>query len=384
MTLSIGPSSNREALEAQYGGTVVSWQPESGYAILGVHRDSPQVRAMNVTPEPNVNALGIPETSAAGYGAWSGGWNAWSGGWSSWSGGGASSLAPNENQAIWNKVRLAQAQALAPKAGAGIKVAVIDTGLDLNHPAFKNRLVPANEMYDWVDGDAVPQEVAGGSGYGHGTNVAGTVAQVAQKALIMPLRVLDKDGKGDTLDVIAAIDWAIAKGARVINLSLGSEDLKSFGEAVKNATKAGVFVVASAGNTGDKLITFPARQFNGGAWAEMAVGVGSSDTQDRRSRFSTYGKELEMLAPGEQVYGPAPENRLAAWSGTSMAAPMISGGLALALGERSYSNLSDVGKAIGNSADDVSGSNPGAKAEEWGKGRVNLQRFLQQALALKP
>ena len=90
-----------------------------------------------------------------------------------------------------------------------------------------------------------------------------------------------------------------------------------------------------------------------------------------------------MVAPGEQIYGPAPDNRVAAWSGTSMAAPVVSGGLALALGERAYAKLADVGKAIVDSSDDIMASNPGSGKDDFGKGRLNLKTFLQTALALK-
>jgi subtilisin family serine protease len=337
--------------------------------------------------DPNKNAVKLLETTstatAQGLNSWSSGWSAWGSGWSAWGSGTGTSLTPTENTALWSKIRLPQAHKLAPKWGAGITVAVIDSGIDLNHPAFKNRLVAASQMWDWVDNDAVPQEKSGGEGYGHGTSVAGIVAQVAQNAKIMPLRVLAPNGAGDTANVIAAVDWAVAKGANVINLSIGSDTLKSLSQAIQSATKAGVFVVASAGNSGDGNITFPANTFTSGGWGLYAVGVGSTDKNDKRSRFSTYGKSLEMLAPGEQIFGPAPDNRVAGWSGTSMAAPIVSGGLALALGERAYSKLADVGTAIVNNADDVTQSNPGSGKSDLGSGRLNLENFLNAALSLK-
>jgi subtilisin family serine protease len=389
MSVNIEPNETVEMLEARINGQVVSWQPDAGYAIVGLDQDAAmtfQKTAFDPT-DPNKDAIKLLETrataTASGLNSWSSGWSAWGSGWSAWGSGQATSLAPKENSALWAKIQLAEAHRLAPKWGAGIKVAVIDTGIDLNHPAFRNRLVPANEMWDWVGNDAVPQEVQGGEGYGHGTIVAGIIAQVAQNARIMPLRVLASNGAGDTINVIAAVDWAVAKGARVINLSLGADTLKSLQKAIMNATQAGVLVVASSGNSGDKTVTFPARAFGGGSWAELAVGVGSTDKDDRRSRFSTFGKELEMVAPGEQIYGPVPDNRVASWSGTSMAAPVVSGGLALALGERAYSKLSDVGKAIVNTSDDILASNPGSGKDDFGRGRLNLKTFLQTVLALK-
>ncbi len=389
MTVDISASDTVDALEQHLNGTVISFHPDAGYAIVGLQHTaalSAQGTALDPT-DPNKDAIKLLETkstaSAQGLNSWSSGWSAWGSGWSAWGSGQGTSLTPTENTVLWSKIHLPQAQKLAPNWGAGITVAVIDTGIDLNHPAFKNRLVAASQMWDWVDNDAVPQEKSGGEGYGHGTSVAGIVAQVAQNAKIMPLRVLAPTGAGDTANVIAAVDWAVAKGANIINLSIGADTLKSLSQAIQSATKAGVFVVASTGNSGSSTATFPASIFNAGGWAEYAISVGSTDKNDKRSSFSNYGKALEMLAPGEQIFGPAPDNRVAGWSGTSMAAPLVSGGLALALGQRSYSKLNEVGKAVVANADDVTPSNPGSGKSDLGSGRLNLENFLNAALSLK-
>jgi thermitase len=390
MTVDISASDTVDALEQRLNGEVISFHPDAGYAIVGLQHTaalSAQGTALDPT-DPNKDAIKLLETrssaSAQGLSAWGSGFSAWGSGWTAWSTGQGTSLTPTENAVLWAKIHLPQAHKMAPKWGAGITVAVVDTGLDLNHPAFKNRLVPASQMWDWVDNDAVPQEKSGGEGYGHGTSVAGIVAQVAQNAKIMPLRVLGTNGAGDTANVIAAVDWAVARGANIINLSIGAETLKSLQQAIQSATKAGVFVVASTGNTGNSNATFPASIFNAGGWAEYAISVGSTDKFDKRSSFSNYGKALEMFAPGEKIFGPAPDNRVAGWSGTSMAAPLVSGGLALALGERStYSKLNEVGKAIVSSADDVTGANPGAGKADLGSGRLNLESFLYSIYNLK-
>jgi hypothetical protein len=222
------------------------------------------------------------------------------------------------------------------------------------------------------------------NGYGHGTSVAGIALQIAPNAQIMPLRVLDSEGKGDSDNVIAAIDWAVSHGAKVINLSLGTVYLKSLELSIDYATKAGVFVVASAGNTGNQSVTYPAYAMPGaGSWGEMSVSVGSSDTKDKKSSFSTYG-DIEMTAIGDSVFSPAPGNRAANWSGTSMAAPMVSGGFALALGERNYDakELRKVGKAMSSSADDLTTTNASLK-KMLGLGRINLENFMNWVLADK-
>ena len=154
-TVDIGADADRSAVEAQYGGKVVVWQPEEGFAILGSNtpfKPLAGLRASAVAASPNLDAMSLPETvSSAGYSAWADGYSAWAGGYSAWAdgysawAGGYSAWADgdkappstfSENVASWKLIRLAEGQALAKHLGAGVKVAVIDTGIDLGHPAF--------------------------------------------------------------------------------------------------------------------------------------------------------------------------------------------------------------------------------------------------------
>ena len=176
-------------------------------------------------------------------------------------------------------------------------------------------------------------------------------------------------------------DWAVAKGAQVINLSLGStEPSKVVQGALKRAADRGVLVVSSAGNDNRNKITYPASAADQKDLELTAVSVGSVDLHGVKSSFSNYASNLEMVAPGENVYAPAPEGRMAAWSGTSMAAPMVSGGLALALGagadRRSLAGLitSTAGNVYGNQANDAFRGKLGEQ------GRLDLAQFLSSAL----
>lgn len=374
---------------ARTGGTIIAWHPEDGYAMVGINNT---VGLSGSKPK----AYKAPETGpswSSGWSVWGSGWNvwgsgssAWGSGWTVWGNGssawssGDTGDIPAENVKIWQKIKLLEASKLAPQAGEGVKVAVIDSGIDLSHPAFQGVLVGKSDMWDWVDADDTPQDEKGGNkdhGYGHGTAVAGIILQVAPKAKLMPLRVLDPKGEGDTANVIAAIDFAVAHGADIINLSLGTDYDKSLDNTIKSATKAGVFVVAASGNTGDGNITYPASDgLIAGMWGEMSLGVGSSDLNDKKSSFSTYGKDLEMTAIGEKISSPAPGGLMGVWNGTSMAAPMVSGGFALALGERSFGKaLKKVGKAMSDSGDSTDAQNP-ALAKQLGAGRLNLENFL--------
>ena len=328
--------------------------------------------------------------------SWAGGSvSSWAGGSvSSWAGGSVSSWAGGnyapipQNSIAWRQIRLEQAQRFATNLGNGVKVAVIDTGIDLKHPAFAGAILET-EMWDFVGNDARPQEegTLGIGAYGHGTNVAGIVLQIAPRAKILPLRVLGTDGSGDVTRVAAAINYAVSKGVQVINLSLGSDgESSAVKSAIKDATAKGVFVVSSSGNTGDQKVTFPASV----AYEEKSAGpyslsVGSVDPRDLKSVFSTYGTEkkpLEIVAPGEKVYAPAPGNRMAAWSGTSMAAPMTSGALALALGQRLKVSKAELLEKMGVTATDIyNNSMNQAYKDMLGKGRLNIELFLTDAVS---
>ena len=289
-----------------------------------------------------------------------------------------------QNTSLWEQVKLQQGQALAPRLGEGVTVAVIDTGIDLQHPAFQGALADPSTWHDFLAGDDVPQEegVAGEGAYGHGTNVAGIILQVAPKAKIMPLRVLGADGSGDVASVAQAIRWAVQKGAQVINLSLGStENSPAVQAAVDWATAQDVLVVASAGNENKDHITYPAANAAQGVAAPNLLSVGSVDPQDLKSSFSNYSAALEVVGPGEHVYAPAPDGRMASWSGTSMAAPMTAGGLALALGETLKVPVRSLTGAMAQTADDIYGGEANAAYTGLlGKGRLDLAAFLGQTI----
>jgi thermitase len=355
LTVDINSTDTIADLETRYGGKVVIWQPEDGYAVLGLNQ-APALQSLAVTSavlETNQakfwsNAKQAWMSAAAStwskgsVSAWAGGKaNAWSGGKANaWSGGIYQPLPQNTTK--WQKMGLQQAHMLTANLGANVKVAVIDSGIDLQHPAFAGGLVSASEMWDFVGNDAVPQEagVLGTGAYGHGTSVAAIVLQIAPKAKILPLRVLGSDGGGDVLNVAKAINYAVSKGAKIINLSLGSEVRSdAVASAITAATNKGVYVISSSGNTNNTSITFPASDayLDTTKAGKFSLSVGSVDAGDKKSAFSTYGKvngpTLEIVGLGEVVYGPVPGNRLGAWSGTSMAAPMVSGAIALALAE---------------------------------------------------
>ena len=257
-------------------------------------------------------------------------------------------------------MRLAEAQKLS--TGAGMRVAVLDTGIDAAHPALAGRLLPG---FDFVDFDADPSEVgspATSSSFGHGTHVAGLVAMVAPDAKIMPLRVLDANGMGNAWvlgeALLRAVDPdgnpATNDGAHVINMSLGStrrtQILDTLGRLASCAIPpavllptdeladpgyngdrdrcnafSGAVVVAAAGNDGTDAV----RQYPAAEGFYGLLSVGASTSAGRLADFSNFGSSVDVTAPGVGITSTIPGGGFATWSGTSMAAPLASGVAAL-------------------------------------------------------
>ncbi|WP_104992497.1 S8 family serine peptidase [Deinococcus sp. NW-56] len=381
----------REQLGAAYGAPVLMFDAAEGYAVLGLsaaQASGPGLRTLSLagTPESNLGAFSAGMTATVqGRAIWlKGDLGSWTAeGRAIWLKG-QYSLIP-ENTLNFQTIRLEQAHTLAPKLGQGIKVAVIDTGVDLEHPAFAGSLAPAEEWRDFYAGDNLPDEegVLGEGGYGHGTGVAGIVLQVAPAATILPLRVLGPDGSGDVLTVAQAIDWASAKGAQIINLSLGSAERSAIvQDAIKRATERGALVVASAGNENRPAISYPAHDMVSGGAGERSLSVGSVTTGWLKSSFSNYSANLELVALGENVYTPGPDGLLVSWSGTSMATPMAAGGLALALSQGTDVPLKDLTKKMAEKAYDVynNGLNAPYKDKLGKKGLLNLEAFLKDVV----
>ena len=386
VTVSLQPGDTQASVQATLGGTVVAWDTSgcasgsswSCQAMIGVNTAG-QLSAQGLS-----TTLGRPATVEPNKDQFSGGGvlTATMGGARAiWAGG---SYAPiPQNNGLWTALHLQQAQVLAPNLGAGVTVAVIDTGLDLNHSAFAGALSDPSTWKDYVGGDAVPQDegTLGIGGFGHGTNAAGIILQIAPRAKIMPIRVLGSDGSGDLVNVASAITWAGAHGANVINLSLGSaSDSKTVQDAIKAVTARNILVTSSADNANADKITYPA------ATAEKIDGVmsvGSVTPQNIKSAFSNYSKELRIVAPGEKVYAPAPGNMMAARSGTSQASPMAAGALALALGQSLKVSVSSLPDSLTNSAFNIYANplnSPYAKDQKLGSGRLDLSAFLAQSV----
>ena len=210
--------------------------------------------------------------------------------------------------------------------------------------------------------------------------MAGIILQVAPRAKIMPLRVLGPDGSGDVSSIVSAINWAVARGAHVINLSLGTDtDAPAIKTALAAAASKNVLAVASVGNAARRTLTFPAQY---GFDLPLMLSVASVDLTGAKSTFSNYGVQTEVVAPGENVYAPAPGNMMAAWTGTSQAAPIVSGGLALALGQTTRKHVASLPGAVSHSATNSIYD----RAANWpyggqlGSGQIDLAALMNEVV----
>jgi thermitase len=317
------------------------------------------IRGRIIYAEPNYT-LGFPESSG-----------------DSWSIGGSSGVYFSQ----WFKdvIRLPQAHQVTQ--GEGVKVAVLDTGVSLNHPQLSSRLIPG---YDFVDNDTNPSEEGSqpqNAGFGHGTHVAGLVAIVAPQAQIMPVRVLDPNGVGNIWVLAEAIEYAVnpdgnpntADGVDVINLSLATkrqtniineiideitcdddddftENIKQLGENTCQNLRDTI-VVAGAGNSASDLPEYPA-----GEQVSGLISVAASTSTDTLASFSNYGSWIKVAAPGENILSTVPPNVFASWSGTSMSTPLVSGQAALIRSQNLQMPSTEIVNRIVSTSDSINAS----------------------------
>ena len=245
--------------------------------------------------------------------------------------------------------------------GKGVVVAVLDTGVDYNHADLANNIwnnpgeIPGNGLDN--DGNGYIDDAQGWNFTnnnnnvldvnGHGTHVAGIIAGgnngfgvtgIAYDAKIMPVKVLNDDGAGNTSSVADGIYYAVNNGANVINLSLGGSLPNSTLEAaIKYASNQGAVVVMAAGNNGYPFTGYPARYAN-----NWGLAVGAVDRNNQMANFSNQAGLSSfpyVTAPGVGIYSTVPDQQYATYSGTSMATPHVAGVVALMLSANPY--LSD-------------------------------------------
>lgn len=251
-------------------------------------------------------------------------------------------------------------------------IAIVDTGVDLNHPDLNAKIVPG---WDFVNGDALAQD-----DHGHGTHVAGIaaaetnngqgVAGVSWGARIMPIKVLDGNGDGYWSDVARGVRYACNHGARIINLSLGGDNPSStLEDALEQAYQDGCLIAAAAGNSGRKEIDYPAR------YPEV-IAVTATDRYDALASFSDQGPEAEVAAPGVDIWSTLWPHTYGWKNGTSMSTPYVSGLAALIWSACPQLDNSGVRGVLQSTAKDLGAA---GWDSQYGYGRIDAKNALEYA-----
>src|SRR3972149_1701203 len=261
--------------------------------------------------------------------------------------------------------------------GKGIKVGVLDTGIDYNHEDLKGNY---RGGYNFVGNNNDPMD-----DNAHGSHIAGIIAAedndigvvgVAPQAHLYSVKVLAFDSTGLTSNIVSGLEWSVENNMQIINMSLGSdEDSISVSRAINNTNNAGILIVAAAGNAGNNVgsgdnIDYPARY-------NSVVSVGATDINDNRAKFSSTGPSLELSAPGVNILSTLNGNKYGTLSGTSMSAPHVSGVAALIMSTESGITNARVRIRMQMTAQKMSKISGGFSAKDWyGYGMVDGVRSV--------
>lgn len=270
----------------------------------------------------------------------------------------------------WHLPKIGATTAWDSSTGSAITIAILDSGVDASHPDLAGKLVAGWNFYD---NNSTTTDV-----YGHGTKVAGSaaavtnnslgVAAVAGGAKIMPIRVTDTSGMGYLSYMASGITWAADHGARVANLSFqaagGYSTIQSAAQYMKNK---GGLVTTAAGNTGT------AQSF---AYSDTNIVVSATDSSDNKASFSSYGNFVSVAAPGVSIYSTVKGGSYGAVSGTSFAAPVTAGVVALVMAANPSLSAGTVQNLLYSTAKDLGSA---GKDTTYGYGRINAAAAVAAA-----
>ncbi|UJF35090.1 S8 family peptidase [Paenibacillus hexagrammi] len=292
----------------------------------------------------------------------------------------SNNFSPNDNlysRYQWNLPLIETVQGWKLNRGAkDVTVAVVDTGVDLQHPDLRDQLLPG---YNVISGTDSPQDDVG-----HGTHVAGVIAALVNNNLgvagmtwynkVLPVKVLDQTGAGSTYSVAQGIIWAADHGAKVMNLSLGNyADSEFLHDAIRYAFDKDVALIAASGNDNTERPGYPA------AYPEVFA-VAATDSENNKAPFSNYGDYIDVAAPGVSIASTYPNNQYAALSGTSMASPHVTALAALVRSANPLLTNTEVYEVIRQSARDLGDQ---GKDKYFGYGLIDVAKAIQAAQEAK-
>jgi serine protease len=274
----------------------------------------------------------------------------------------------------WDLTKINVPTAWRTSTGAGVTVAVVDTGVDVTHPDLAGQVLPGADLVAGTTGVSADPN-------GHGTHVAGTIAAaagngigvagIAADARILPVRVLGSDGSGMMSTVASGITWAADHGAQVINMSIGSTaQVSAVTNAIAYAQGKGVVVVAAAGNnrSSGSPTNYPAAD-------PGVIAVAATDSTDSYSSYSNQGSYVDVAAPGTSILSTVPTTMggYAYYSGTSMASPHVAAVAALLKTYNPTLGPEQVERALETSAVDLGAA---GRDSDYGYGRIDAAAAL--------
>jgi subtilisin family serine protease len=282
------------------------------------------------------------------------------------------------NQYAWQQVRLGDAHDTAQ--GRGIRIAVLDTGC-ADHPDLQGRVLPG---YNAIEPSQPPLDVPAppeadisvmgirDAGAGHGTMVCGVIAVGAPRAKIIPVKVLSADGTGTVEDVVEGIYWAIRHGADIISMSFGSPvGSEAVEDAIRAARRAGIVLVASAGNDSTDVPHTPASLAG-------VLSVSAVESDNAKSPYASFGKSVDIVAPGSGIRSTFWDGGYATWSGTSFAVPFVTAAAALVMELQEHAGPARITNILKGTATSVDEQNPGYIGM-LGDGLLDIARAVRRA-----
>ena len=265
----------------------------------------------------------------------------------------------------------------APKAwgitvGNSLSVGVLDTGIDANHPDLNGKISSGTGVNDLDLNDTI----------GHGTEVSGIIAAntnnnqgiagVSWNTTILSLKITDDFGQARVSNVVSALEQAYQKGVKIVHISLSTNQFSQIlKDAIKQAHDRGILIISTTGNSGIEELRYPAA-FDG------VIGVGAVNQIKQREFYSTTGEHVSLVAPGASIYTTSINSTYEKVTGTSFAAPQVSGAAALIWSIAPRLTNDEVRNILVSSADDL--GDPG-KDKQYGYGLLNIEKAAEMARA---
>ena len=274
-------------------------------------------------------------------------------------------------QYAFDRLGLGTGQAAEGVSGEGVRLAVIDSGVNASHPAVAGVVAAHYSAFpDAAEGELVPA---------HGTAIASIIAArsgmrgIAEKVSLLSAEVFRADERGnmvaDSYDIVGGIDWAVEQGAKILNLSFAGGRDALMEAALAKASERGVVAVAAAGNEGSEApVAYPAAY-------PSVIAVTATDDADALYVFANQGDKVELAAPGVDVLVAAGDEGFALQSGTSMATAYISGSIALLLQKEPGLGLAEIKTRLSQSTEDLG---PAGRDPQFGFGRLDLSKVLRE------